>query len=69
VLVSGRVTGADGEVINVLVPESGLYRSHDEAQKRAVEIANGKPGVVVEVHRLLDLFVLQAVTKTTLVRS
>lgn len=68
VYVGGRVTGASGNVIEVLVPELGFYRSHSEAQKRALEIATRKAGVVVEVHRLLDKFVLQGVTKVTLVK-
>jgi hypothetical protein len=69
VYVGGKVTGASGNVIEVLVPEPGFYRSHSEAQKRALEIVTSKAGVVVEVHRLLDKFVLQEVTKVTLVKS
>ena len=69
VFVSGKVTGADGQILEVLVPEQSLYGSHAAARDSALEIAKSKPGVVVRVHRLLDRFVLQEVTKVTLVRS
>jgi len=71
VLVVQQVRSSDpaGGLIKVLVPELGVYQSRADGQNLALKIANSRPGATVVVHRLLDRFVLQEVTKTTLVRS
>ena len=73
IYTEGRVKmEKDGEsqVLHVLIPnDADEFPSREAACAAALLQANGKPGTVMEVHRLLDRFVLQEVTKTTLVRS
>jgi len=66
IYTGGKVAGANGQILDVLL-FNGESASHDAAKKTALEIAREGPGTTVEVHRLLDRFVLREVTKVALV--
>ena len=67
--VQGSVSVGQSGILEIMIPQAGVYNTREDAEFAARAAAAGNPGKTVEVHRRLSRMTFEATTTTKLVRN
>ena len=67
--VQGSVSVGQSGILEIMIPQAGVYNTREDAEFAAKAVATGNPGKIVEVHRRLSRMTFEATTTTKLVRN